>query len=56
MTDKDIMNLHPQVFYPLWKRSPLFILTLISILTYLIFSINYFIYDFIAILNHFVSL
>ena len=53
MTDKDIMNLHPQVFYPLWKRSPLFIFTLISILTYLIFSINYFNFSLNDLLNGF---
>ena len=53
MTDKDIMNLHPQVFYPLWKRSPIFIVALISIFTYLIFSINYFNFSLSDLLNGF---
>ena len=53
MTDKDIMNLHPQVFYPLWKRSPIFIAALISIFTYLIFSINYFNFSLSDLLNGF---
>ena len=53
MTNKDIMNLHPQVFYPLWKRSPIFIVALISIFTYLIFSINYFNFSLSDLLNGF---
>ena len=42
MSDKEIINLHPRIFYPLWKRSPLSIITSLLIFLYIIFSINYF--------------
>lgn len=53
MSDKEIINLHPRIFYPLWKRSPLFIITSLLIFLYIIFSINYFNFSIEDLLNGF---
>ena len=42
MSDKEIINLHPRIFYPLWKQSPRSIIISLLIFLYIIFSINYF--------------
>ena len=54
MTNQEIMTLHPKIFSPLWKRSPIKIIVSLLIFSYLIFSIKYFnisITDFINGLN-----
>lgn len=53
MSDKEIINLHPRIFYPLWKRSPLSIITSLLIFLYIIFSINYFNFSIEDLLNGF---
>ena len=53
MSDKEIINLHPRIFYPLWKRSPLSIITSLLIFLYIIFSINYFNFSIENLLNGF---
>ena len=42
MSDKEIINLHPRIFYPLWKQSPRSIIISLFIFLYIVFSINYF--------------
>ena len=42
MTNKEIVTLHPEIFSPLWKRSPLKIIIFFLIFSYLIFSTKYF--------------
>ena len=42
MTNQEIMTLHPKIFSPLWKRSPIKIIFSLLIFSYLIFSIKYF--------------
>jgi phosphonate transport system permease protein len=54
MTNQEIITLHPKIFSPLWKRSPIKIIVSLLIFLYLIFSIKYFnisITDFINGLN-----
>ena len=53
MSDKEIINLHPRIFYPLWKRTPLSIITSLLIFLYIIFSINYFNFSIEDLLNGF---
>ena len=41
MSDKEIISLHPRIFYPLWKRSPRsIIISLLIFFLFLILSIS----------------
>ena len=51
MTDNEILLNHPKIFFPIWKRSPIKILSALSIFIYLVFSINYFNFS----INDFIS-
>ena len=42
MTNQEIVTLHPRIFSPLWRRSPIKIIVSLMIFSYLIFSIKYF--------------
>ena len=53
MTDKDIILANSKIFFPLWRRSPIAIITPLLVLLYLAFSIQYFNFSITDLLNGF---
>ncbi len=53
MIDKEIINAHPRVFSPLWRRSPFSVFIPLFIFSYIIFSLNYFNFSIDDLLNGF---